>query len=62
VTRYYYRPHLGAELTFVDKQSPAVHAVPGVPGLARQTSETHYQKDSGQDAQAEKGRISSPEL
>jgi len=26
--RYYYRPHLGAELTFVDKQSPAIHLTP----------------------------------
>ena len=26
--RYYYRPHLGAELTFVDKGSPAIHLTP----------------------------------
>ena len=34
--RYYYRPHVGGEFTFADKQSPAIHlyAVPGVPGLA----------------------------
>ena len=27
-TRYYYRPHLGPELTFVDKEAPAIHLKP----------------------------------
>jgi hypothetical protein len=27
-TRYYYRPHVGGELTFVDKESPAIHLTP----------------------------------
>ena len=27
-TRYYYRPHVGGELTFVDKGSPAIHLTP----------------------------------
>ena len=26
--RYYYRPHLGTELTFVDKELPAIHLTP----------------------------------
>jgi hypothetical protein len=26
--RYYYRPHVGGELTFVDKESPAIHLSP----------------------------------
>ena len=26
--RYYYRPHVGGELTFVDKESPAIHLTP----------------------------------
>ena len=25
---YYYRPHVGGELTFVDKESPAIHLTP----------------------------------
>ena len=27
-TRYYYRPHVGGELTFVDKELPAIHLTP----------------------------------
>jgi hypothetical protein len=26
--RYYYRPHVGGELTFADKKSPAIHLTP----------------------------------
>jgi hypothetical protein len=26
--RYYYRPHVGGELTFADKESPAIHLTP----------------------------------
>ena len=26
--RYYYRPHVGGELTFVDKESPAINLTP----------------------------------
>ena len=26
--RYYYRPHVGGELTFLDKESPAIHLTP----------------------------------
>jgi len=26
--RYYYRPHVGVELTFADKESPSIHLTP----------------------------------
>ena len=28
VHRYYYRPHVGGELTFADKKLPAIHLTP----------------------------------
>jgi len=40
--RYYYRPHVGGELTFADKES---HAVPGVPGLARRPTTRQRRRD-----------------
>jgi hypothetical protein len=44
--RYYYRPHVGGELTFVDRQSPAIHVAPsGVPGLARRPTTRQHRRD-----------------
>ena len=44
--RYYYRPHLGTELTFVDKiAGHPPHAVPSVPGLARQPATRQRRRD-----------------
>ena len=44
--RYYYRPHVGGELTFVDKiAGHPPHAVPGVPGLARQPTTRQRRRD-----------------
>ena len=44
--RYYYRPHVGGELTFADKiAGHPPHAVPGVPGLARRPTTRQRRRD-----------------
>ena len=44
--RYYYRPHVGGELTFVEKiAGHPPHAVPGVPGLARRPTTRQRRRD-----------------